>query len=358
MYQITLKPRRQSEHWRSLADYWKISERAKKRLEWMIFYYSVGRENSTTTASYFGISRKTFWKWKRRFDPKVIQSLEERSRAPKRRRVWSVTPLELERVTVLREASNCKWGKEKIKHEYFRIYKGSISANKIQKIISRCKLYPDLTERKCYVRRLKKRNLKPKVRIHEFTKEYPKTVIWHTDTVIMYWYGERRTILTAIEDKTKLAFARVYENATSRAASDFLKRLVFLTGENIKVIHSDNGGEFRGEFEKACLLLNIEHIYSRLRTPKDNPFLERFNWTIQDEWLSVSEVGLDEILQANFDLTQWLIKYNFERPHQSLDYKTPIQYAMENYPQVLPMTPARTVYGIFLQMRRNYLQSS
>jgi transposase InsO family protein len=53
-------------------------------------------------------------------------------------------------------------------------------------------------------------------------------------------------------------------------------------------------------------------------------------------------VGLDEIKEANQDLTEWLIEYNFNRPHQSLDYLTPIEYANKHYFKVLPMTPAST----------------
>lgn len=80
-----------------------------------------------------------------------------------------------------------------------------------------------------------------------------------------------------------------------------------------------------------------------MRTPQDNPALERFNWTVQDEWLALSEIGLDEIQEANQDLTEWLIEYNAHRPHQSLDYQTPIEYACKHYFKVLPMTPASTV---------------
>lgn len=127
------------------------------------------------------------------------------------------------------------------------------------------------------------------------------------------------------------------------SGADFLQRLVYLTNGKLKVIHSDNGSEFAGEFEKACFALGISQVYSMVRTPKDNPALERFNWTLQDEWLSLSEVGLDEIPEANLDLTNWLIEYNFERPHQTLDYQTPIEYAQIYKPEVLPMSPASTV---------------
>ena len=125
-------------------------------------------------------------------------------------------------------------------------------------------------------------------------------------------------------------------------AADFLKRLMVLADCEIIVIHSDNGSEFAGEFEKACKELEIEQVYSRVRTPDDNPALERYNKTVQEEWLAFSEIGLDEIKEANQDLTNWLIEYNFHRPHQALDHLTPIEYAHQTYFKVLPMYPAST----------------
>jgi hypothetical protein len=34
------------------------------RVEWMVFYYTAGKENASLTAKHFGISRKTFHKWR------------------------------------------------------------------------------------------------------------------------------------------------------------------------------------------------------------------------------------------------------------------------------------------------------
>jgi putative transposase len=86
--------------------------------------------------------------------------------------------------------------------------------------------------------------------------------------------------------------------------------------------------------------LNIQQVFSRPHTPKDNPALEKFNHTVQREWLDFSVSGLDDITDANSDLTEWLVKYNSIRPHQALDYKTPLEYAYLNYPQLVPMSPA------------------
>ncbi|MBI2600346.1 transposase [Candidatus Daviesbacteria bacterium] len=56
--------------------------------------------------------------------------------------------------------------------------------------------------------------------------------------------------------------------------------------------------------------------------------------------MKYSEVGLDDIQKANEDLTVWLVKYNSYRPHEALDYLTPLEYAQENFFQVLPMWSA------------------
>lgn len=77
--------------------------------------------------------------------------------------------------------------------------------------------------------------------------------------------------------------------------------------------------------------------------PKDNPDLERFNWTVQDEWLSMSYYGLDDIDLANKDLTDFLVEYNEIRPHESLDYLTPLEYTTNIF-EVSPMWSSSTIY--------------
>ena len=340
MYRIQVRPRSTVDHWRSLAQYWHISALAQQRLEWLIFYHTVGKKNARATASYFTIAPKTFHKWRKRFDPHRIQSLEEYSRAPKKVRTWEVTPEEEQRIKTLR-LRYIKYGKKKLKILYQYQYHEDISTWKIERVVRKHHLYPDPVTQKKRVWRLQRLKRKPKKRIAELLKEGYHGTLWHTDTIILWWYGMRRVIFTALEDKTKIGYARVYQTNSSRKATDFLKRLVYLSQGDITIIHSDNGSEFAGEFEKACQELTIQQVYSRVRTPKDNPALERFNWTVQDEWLSLSEVGLDAIAEANLDLTNWLIEYNHHRPHQALDYRTPLAYAFEE--KVLPMTPASTL---------------
>lgn len=326
--------------WRYLAAYWKISACAKQRLEWLIFYYTVGKKNALTTSAYFGIAPKTFHKWKKRFDPAHIQSLEERSRAPKKKRSWQVTAEEEADIIKLRK-DNLELGKKKLKVIYKRDWGKSISTWKIERVIRKHKLYPEPT--KHYTT---KPESKPKLRINQVKDAIADIrqfgMLWHIDAVIIWWYGTRRIIFTALEDITKIAFARVYRSNTSGYAEDFLNRLMYLAQGRVNLMHSDNGSEFAGAFEKACQTLEIIQVYSRPRTPKDNPALEKFNDTVQREWLARSDVGLDDIDEANKDLTKWLVKYVSYRPHESLEYQTPLEYAQEQFFKVLPMWSARS----------------
>ncbi len=98
-----------------------------------------------------------------------------------------------------------------------------------------------------------------------------------------------------------------------------------MVNQPIENLLIDNGSEFAWEFERAASSLGIRRYFSRVKTPKDNPEIERFNETLQYEWLYDCNLSL-EPEELNPRLTEWLIEYNFHRPHQSLAYLTPIQY--------------------------------
>jgi putative transposase len=328
--------------WRKFAD--DLSSEAKLRLEWIIFYETVGMKNASKTAAHFGISRKTFHKWHKRFkeSQEKPSSLENLSTAPKRRRSWEVTREEEYRVIYLRK-KHLKYGKRKIKVIYRREYGEEISTWKIERVIRRWQLYPDKVEHTKRLKRKARRANQSKRLILDVERTSAFGHLWHIDAIILWWYGARRVIFTAIEDATRIGYARVYTTNSSAYAEDFLKRLMYLVEGKVELMHSDNGSEFLGEFARACEELGIEQVFSRPRTPKDNPYVERFNWTVRDEWLSMSEVGLDNVDDANRDLSEWLIEYNDYRPHDSLDNLTPLEYAQEKvFAKVLPMWSART----------------
>src|ERR1700694_4980095 len=89
-----------------------LSRGAHKRLQWFDYYQAHGR-NAALTCRYFGISRQTFYRWKRRYDPQTLATLEDHSHRPHRRRVATWTAEQAERVRRLREQYP-RWGKDKL----------------------------------------------------------------------------------------------------------------------------------------------------------------------------------------------------------------------------------------------------
>lgn len=270
-----------------------LSLEAQLKLEWIIFYHTVGRRNAKRTAAHFGISRKTFHKWLTRFDETKLLTLEEQSRCPSVKRSWQVTREEETNIVALRR-HHMEYGKKKLRVLYQREYGEEISTWKIERVIKKHRLYPDPVAH--YRQSEKRKQSKLKVRIHQVkdvinqVKEFG--FLWHIDTIIIWWYGQRRVIFTALEERTKIAFARIYSTNTSGYAEDFLKRLMYVIEGRVNLMHQDNGSEFQGAFERVCETLGILQVYSRPRTPTDNPCLERFNGTVQQEWLAFSSVDL------------------------------------------------------------------
>ena len=104
---------------RRLARIPKLSRDATLRLRWFDYYRKT--QNASLTCRYFGISRKTFYKWKRRYNRWDLRSLETRSRAPRRRRKRMI-PLEKSlRIKALRK-KYIRYGKEKLKVLYEKLY--------------------------------------------------------------------------------------------------------------------------------------------------------------------------------------------------------------------------------------------
>lgn len=317
-----------------------LSERAQLKLEWIIFYETVGKKNARVTAKHFGINAKTLHKWKGRFDKRNILSLEEESRAPDKTRKRDISPLQRGRIRGLRK-KHIRWGKMKLQERYSSLYDEYISSWKIQKVIEEEHLYFDHVAHKRQQRRRKQAHKHQKKRIHTLLKKQKTNFLWHVDTVVFTLsHGGYRYLLTAIDDTSKLAYARLYTTHSSKQAADFLKRLHYVTEGEIINLHHDNGSEFQKDFEQACRKLSLPQWYSRVRTPKDNAVLERFNRTIQEEFVDITDIDLEDTQEFNTRLLEWLIEYNSIRPHQALDYQTPLGYIDS---QLLPMSSSRTI---------------
>jgi len=330
-----------------------LSTSAQLRLSMIEFYYQI--KDVTVVGRTFKVSRKTFYKWLNRYENsgKQLSSLENVSSAPITKRKTNLSFETELNVKHLRQ-KYIRLGKVKLQKLFKTEYGQSISQSHISSVIQKYNLYYDSAAAK----RIRSKKVKgmgaKKIRINEINpndyKTEQKPFFFTTDTIVLYLpYGIKRYILTAIEHEKKIAYARSYSSKSSLSTFDFLMRLSALVEGQIAAILSDNGSEFAKYFEEACRRLRILHVYSRVHTPKDNPICERFNRTLEEEFMEVDEyfeslLTEPNLIQANQRLTEWLIFYNFTRPHQALDYMTPFEYYQLQVKEqkLLPMYPTLT----------------
>jgi transposase InsO family protein len=129
-----------------------------------------------------------------------------------------------------------------------------------------------------------------------------------------------------IDDRSRLAFSQILPDERKASAVTFLEAAVaYYAGLGIAVerVMTDNGSCYRSkDFAKACRRLGIRHIRTRPYTPKTNGKAERFIQTALREW-AYARAYLNSEQRAH-ELTAWLHRYNWHRPHGSLKANTPI----------------------------------
>jgi transposase InsO family protein len=130
----------------------------------------------------------------------------------------------------------------------------------------------------------------------------------------------------AIDDASRLAFAKVMISERKHSATAFLKTaLAYYEGLGIKVerVMTDNGSCYKSfAFRKLCNRLGLKHIRTKPYTPKTNGKAERFIQTSLREW-AYAKAYLHS-RQRTDDLPIWLHRYNWHRPHAGIGDKTPI----------------------------------
>lgn len=140
--------------------------------------------------------------------------------------------------------------------------------------------------------------------------------VLEVDTVVRFMAGVKRYIVTGIDTETRVAFAARYTNHGSSSASDFLRRASQVLPDCPQHVQTDNGSEFALHFETACTTLHLTHYHTYPKSPKMNAHIERFNRTIDEEFLQYRESLLRNNVRVFTEvLVDWLLWYNGERPH-------------------------------------------
>ena len=302
-----------------------LSKPARQRLKWFDYYNSHGH-NARLTCRYFGISPQTFYRWKRRYNPHHLESLEDRSRRPKhlRQPTWSIKLAEA--VLRLREEYP-RWGKDKLVI-LLREEGWQVSTSMVGRIIHRLKgcgmLREPIRNRVSAHRRALKRPYavrKPK----DYVVTQPGDLIQLDTLDIRPLPGVVLKHFTARDIVSRWDVIEVYSRATASTAAHFLDKLERRTPFPLKAVQVDGGSEFEAVFEEECQKRNIKLFVLPPRSPKLNGHVERAHRTHTEEFYEVTESSFD-IAELRAKLLEWERIYNTIRPHQALGYLTPLKF--------------------------------
>ena len=270
-------------------------------------------------AAAFGVTVKTVRKWVDRFEQEGDGGLADRGSRP--HRLYRPTPVAtVERIEALRRQ---RWTGQQIAAEL------KVSPATVSRVLRRLGLNRIAA-------------LQPTEPVRRYQREHPGELI-HIDIKKLARFervGHRITgdrtgqsrgagweyVHVCIDDASRVAFSRIFPDEKKESATAFLKAAVAYyasLGVTVTRVMTDNGSCYRsGPFRDACRDLGLRHIRTRPYTPKTNGKAERFIQTALREWAYAQAYPTSQ--RRAEELPVWMHRYNWHRPHGSLNAMPPI----------------------------------
>lgn len=134
-----------------------------------------------------------------------------------------------------------------------------------------------------------------------------------------------------IDEKTRFLLAtRITTQRTTRDAQSLMEKASVRAGIKPKLVITDKQNSYLDGIEQAYGG-DTEHLQSNPFAPTDDTQrIERFHGTLKARTKVMR--GLKNIESASEFTDGWLVHYNFFRPHESLNDKTPAEVAGIDYP--------------------------
>lgn len=305
-----------------------LSREAKKRLQWMDWYHRRGK-NARLTCRHFGISPSVFYRWQRRYDPRNLRSLEDRSHRPRQVRTPMTDARLIVRIQALREQYS-RWGKDKLV-VLLRREGWAVSTSTVGRTLTRLTARGVLVEpkRKHTKHRgllLRRPHASPKP--WDYRPNAPGDLM-EIDTVsITILPGIRRYQFSARDVVSKWDVADAATSTASRSAARLLNALRDRAPFAIRARQSDGGSEFKAVFERVCQEREIPLFILPPASPRLNGGVERAQRTWREEFYGVHPVSPDSVAEHRRQLQDWERTYNGIRPHQALGYQTPAEFLL------------------------------
>jgi len=305
------------------------SDKAKFRFHVLMVFYEGGFRS--VKLAFPKLKRATLYRWKKKYEDssKRLNSLMPGSTKPHHTRVQTVPVSIVSLIRQLRQ-DYPRMGKAKIKRfvDQFCYSQGLevISESSIGRTIKRFNLF--------YAGKSKGRRIRLDSSKKTRVKLCPKAAdtdpgYIQLDGVKFYYLGRYYYFLTAVDIVSKQAWVKLVPSLKSNHSKEFLREIITTCWYKVHTIHTDNGSEFKAYFDEATKEAKLTHLWNYPKHPKTTGFVERFNWTVEDEFIFDTEDFLLYPEEFKAKMEKWLLWYNQVRPHQSLEYLSPYQYLQE-----------------------------
>ncbi len=309
-----------------------ISEEAKRRARIISFWKRHGLE---ATEEAYGVRKRTLYLWQHKLKEGEgkLESLNCGSRAPKKKRQRRYDWRIVDEIKRLRLAYP-NLGEKKLYPLLFELCAPLHLACPKQATIGRIikdkggmRTAPLRTTGKGKVLPWKRRKVLRKP--HDLAATHPGHVV-ALDTIERFVHGLRRYVITCEDIHSRFTFAWGTTSHASKAAEEFFEHWSAVFPCQTTFVLTDNGSEFKKHFADRLLELQITHYHTYPRTPKMNAHVERFNRTIQDEFIDYHDALLLDLPRFNEKLMDWLLFYNTKRVHHAFKNElSPVQYLLQ-----------------------------
>lgn len=279
----------------------------------------------------FGISRKTGYKFKARFERLGENGLADQSRAP--RVIPHKTPPEVIELILEERRQHPTWGARKIKATLVGRGHSIPSHGVIERALSKA----GLTK----TRKPRPRSKAVSTNLREVSAP---NEVWCIDYKGQFRLGDRTYCypLTITDQYSRFVLACEGMAAISDEEARDVCQDVFREQGLPVAIRSDNGAPFAstglGNLTKlSAFFLQVGIDLERIRPshPEDNGRHERMHRTLKAE---TARPARQNLLQQQERFDQWVHEFNHERPHEAIDMKRPADvHAVSSKPMPDPL---------------------
>jgi putative transposase len=279
-----------------LARIREVSREARLRLQWMDYYQAHGR-NAALSCRHIGISRQTFYRWKRRYRPGDLTTLESRSHRPRRLRqpTWSPELSQKDKLVVL-----------------LRREEWQVSTSMVGRILKRLKERGVLREPLPNAISARRRHWPRPYAVRkprEYSVQQPGDLVQVDTLDVRPLPGVILKHFTARDVVSRWDVVKVRTRATATTAAGFLEAILARTPFPVRALQVDGGSEFQADFEQACQERGIRLFALPPRSPKLNGCVERAQRTHREEFYEVYDGEL-ESTSLSRALQDWEQVYN------------------------------------------------